>query len=60
MTVTIPEGQRAKIIARILGSGMGKKIEDELGEYKFGFRRLKTTRDAFGILRISEQNFEHR
>jgi hypothetical protein len=39
MSVTIPEGHRPKIVARILGSGMDKKIY-ELGEDKLGFRRL--------------------
>jgi hypothetical protein len=59
MTVTIPEGHRAKIVARILGSWMDKKTDD-LGEGKLGFRRLKATWDAFGMLRISERNFEYK
>jgi hypothetical protein len=29
-----------------------RKIEDALGEYQFGFRRGKGTRDGIGMLRI--------
>jgi len=32
----------------------------ELGEDKLGFRRLKATWGAFGMLRISERNCERR
>ena len=59
MTVTIPEGHRAKIVARIHGSGMDKKIDD-LGENKLGLRRLKAAWDPFGMLMVSERNFEHK
>jgi hypothetical protein len=56
--VTIAEGHRAEIVARILGSGMDKNIYG-LGEDKLGFRRLKATWGAFGMLGILERNFEH-
>ena len=42
----------AKIIAKILRSRIESKIEDELGEDKFGFRRGKGTRNAIGMMRI--------
>jgi len=41
-----------KIVAKILRRRIEKKIEDVLGEDKFGFRRGKGTRDAIGMLRI--------
>jgi hypothetical protein len=44
------------IVARILGRRIERKIEDALGEDKFGFRRGKGTRDAIRMMRIiSEQ-----
>jgi hypothetical protein len=48
----------AKIIAKTLRRRVDKKIEDVLGEDKFGFRRGKGTRDAIGMLRISERTLE--
>jgi len=42
----------AKIAAKILRRRIEKKIEDVLGEYQFGFRREKGTRNAIGILGI--------
>ena len=49
----------AKIIAKILRRRIEKKIEDVLRENQFGFRRVKETRDAIGMLRImSERTFE--
>ena len=42
----------AKIIAKILRRRIEKKIEDVLGEDKFGFRKGKGTRDAIGMMRI--------
>ena len=42
----------AKIIAKILRRRIEKKIEDVLGEDKFGFRRGKGTKDAIGMMRI--------
>jgi hypothetical protein len=44
--------QIAKITARILKRQIERKIEDVLGEYQFGLRREKGTRDAVGMLRI--------
>jgi hypothetical protein len=41
-----------KIVAMILRRRIEKKIEDVLGEDKFGFRRGKGTRHAIGMLRI--------
>jgi len=48
----------AKIVAKILRRRIEKKTEDVLGEDQFGFRRGKGTRDAIGMLRISEQTLE--
>ena len=44
----------AKIVASVLRRRIARKIEDVLGEDQFGFRRGKVTRDAIGMLRISE------
>jgi hypothetical protein len=49
----------AKIVAKILRRIIEKKIEDILGEYQFGFRRGKGTKDAIGMLRtIYERTLE--
>ena len=49
----------AKTIAKILRRRIERKIEDVLGEDKFGFRRGKETRDAIGMMRIiAEQTLE--
>ena len=49
----------AKIVEKILRRRIEKKIEDVLGEDQFGFRRVKGTRDANGMLRIiSERTLE--
>jgi len=48
----------AKIVAKIPRRRIEKKIEDVRGEDQFGFRRGKGTRDAIGMLRISEQTLE--
>ena len=45
-------------IAKILRRRIEKKIEDVLGEDQFGFRRGEGTRDAIGMLRISEWTLE--
>jgi len=42
----------AKIVAKLLRRRIERKIEDELREDQFGFRRGKGTRDAIGMLRI--------
>ena len=42
----------ANIIAKILRRKIERKIEAVLGEYQFGFRRGKGTRDVIGIMRI--------
>ena len=42
----------ARIIAKILRRRIEWKIEGVLGEYQFGFRRGKRTRDAIGMMRI--------
>jgi len=42
----------AKIIAKILGIRIEKKIEDVLGEDQFGLRRGKGTSDVIGMMRI--------
>ena len=42
----------AKIIAKILRRRIERKIEDVLGEDQFGFRRVKGSRDAIGMMRI--------
>jgi hypothetical protein len=42
----------AKIVVKILRRMIEKKIEDELGEHQFGFRKGKGTSGAFGMLRI--------
>jgi len=47
----------AKIVAKILRRRVEKKIEEVL-EDQFGFRRGKGTRDAIGMLRISEHTLE--
>ena len=48
----------AKIVAKILRRRIENKIEDELGEDRFGFRRGKGTRDAIGMLRIQYNKFQ--
>jgi len=48
----------AKIVAKRLRRRIEKKIEDVLGEDQFGFRRGKGTRDAIGMLGISERTLE--
>jgi len=48
----------AKIVAKILRRRIKKKIEDVLGEDQFGFRSGKETRDAIGMLRISERTLK--
>jgi len=49
----------AKIVAKILRRRIEKKIEDGLGEDKFGFTRGKGSRNATRMLRIiSEQTLE--
>jgi len=45
----------AKIVAKILRRRIEEKIEDELGEDQFGFKRRKGTRDAVGMLRITSE-----
>ena len=46
----------AQVVARVLRSRIGKKIEDVLREYQFGFRRGRGISYAVGILRtMSEQ-----
>ena len=45
----------AKIIAKILRSRIERKIDDVLGEDRFGFRRGKGRRDAFGMMRITAE-----
>jgi hypothetical protein len=45
----------AKIVVRILRRRIERKTEDLLGEDQFGFRRGEGTRDAIGMLRISER-----
>jgi hypothetical protein len=42
----------AKIVARILRRGIERKTEDALGEDQYGFRRVRETRDATGMMRI--------
>jgi hypothetical protein len=42
----------AKIVMRILRRRIERKTEDALGVDQFGFRRVKGTRDANGMLRI--------
>jgi len=48
----------AKIVTKILRIRIEKKIEEVVGEDQFGFRRGKGTRDAIGMLRISERTLE--
>jgi hypothetical protein len=48
----------AKIVTKIFRRRIEKKIEDVLREDQFGFRRGKGTRDAIGMLRISERTLE--
>jgi len=48
----------AKIVAMTLRRRIEKKIEDVLGEDQFGFRKGKGTRDAIGMLRMSERTLE--
>ena len=49
----------ANIVAKTLRRSIRRKIEDVLGEDRFGFRRGKGTRDAIGMMRIiSEQTLE--
>jgi len=51
--------QTERIVAKILRRRIEKKIEDVLGEDQFGFRRVKRTRNAPGMLRIiSERTLE--
>jgi hypothetical protein len=45
----------AKMVVRILRRRIERKTEDALGEDQFRFRRGKGSRDAIGMLRISEQ-----
>jgi len=45
----------AKIVAKILRRKIEKEIKDVLGEDQFGFRRVKGTRDAIGMLRIMSE-----
>ena len=42
----------AKIATKVLRKRIQKKIEEVLGEYQFGFRRGKGTRNAIAMLRI--------
>ena len=42
----------AKIIARIINRRLEQKIEENLGEEQFGFRKGKGTRDAIGFMRV--------
>ena len=42
----------SKIVARILTKRLEHKIEENLGEDQFGFRKGKGTRDAIGMLRV--------
>jgi len=44
----------ANLLAMILRRRTERETEDVLGEDQFGFRRGKVTRDAIGMLRISE------
>jgi hypothetical protein len=44
--------------AKILRRRIERKIEDVLGEDQFGFRRGKRTRNAIGMLKISEQTLD--
>ena len=46
----------AKIIAKILRRRIERKIEDVLGEDRFGFRRGKGSRDTIGIIRIISEH----
>jgi hypothetical protein len=49
----------AKIVAKILRRRIERKVVNILGEYQFGFRRGKGTRDAIGMVRIiSERTLE--
>jgi hypothetical protein len=41
-----------KLVAKVLRRKIDKEIESVLGEYQFGFRRGKGTRDGIGMLRI--------
>jgi len=41
-----------RIVSRILGRRIDRKIEDVPGENQCGFRSGKRTRNAIGILRI--------
>jgi hypothetical protein len=45
----------AQIVARIIRKRTERKTEDVLGEDQLGFRRGKGTKDANGMLRISER-----
>jgi hypothetical protein len=51
---TISLNAHAAKIARILRRRIERKIEDVLGEDQFGCRGVKVTRDAVGMVRISE------
>jgi hypothetical protein len=42
----------ANIKAKILRRRIERKIEDALGEDRFGFKRGKETRDVIGMMRI--------
>ena len=48
----------AKIVAKRHRRRIEKKIENILGEDQFEFRIGKGTRDAIGMLRISERTLE--
>jgi hypothetical protein len=45
-------------IAKIVGRRIERKNEDVIGEDQSGFRRGKETRDATGMLRISERTLD--
>jgi hypothetical protein len=45
-------------VASVIRRWSEKKIEDALGEDQFGFRKGKGTRDAIGMLRISERTLD--
>jgi hypothetical protein len=45
----------SKLVGRILRGRIEKKIEVVLGQYQFGFRGGKETRNAIGMLRIMSE-----
>jgi hypothetical protein len=54
-----PIAHTEKIVAKILRRRIERKIEDVLGEDRFGFRREKESKDAIGMLRrILERTLE--